>query len=161
MRARSRYTSITVTAASVMAGLIVNQVGFDIDGVALRSAAAVVVAPAAAQTNFSHKTEETAIELNPGQAVEAKVGMRKGTRVDYTWSTAGGSVFFDKHGEREEGEKSYAWGRNATGGSGVLEAAFDGSHGWLWRNDGKTPVRITVRTTGEFNFLLTSPAIKR
>lgn len=111
--------------------------------------------------DFSRKTEQASVELKPGYSVEAKVGMRKGTRVDYTWSVSGGSVFFDKHGEREEGERSYATGRASTGASGVLEAAFDGSHGWMWRNTSRDAVRITVRTTGEFNFLLTSPATNR
>ncbi|UGV26953.1 hypothetical protein E0H22_15420 [Rhodopseudomonas boonkerdii] len=134
---------------------------FIVIAAALMSATAIAIPPVAAQFDFSRKTEQAAVELKPGYSVEAKVGMRKGTRVDYIWNVSGGSVFFDKHGEREEGERSYATGRGSTGASGVLEAAFDGSHGWMWRNTSRESVRITVRTTGEFNFLLTSPATNR
>lgn len=118
---------------------------------------AALVTPLGAQADFSHKTERAVVRIPPGRTVEAKVGMPKGNRIEYAWSVTGGTVFFDKHGEFDEWEKSYAWGRASSGESGILEAGFDGSHGWLWRNNGKEPVEIAVKVTGEFNFLLTSP----
>ena len=30
--------------------------------------------------------------------------------------------------------------------NGVLEAAFDGNHGWYWRNRDTNDVTVTVRT---------------
>jgi len=32
----------------------------------------------------------------------------------------------------------------------VLEAAFDGNHGWFWRNRGQADVTITLRTNGDY-----------
>ena len=29
-------------------------------------------------------------------------------------------------------------------------AAFDGSHGWFWRNRGKADVTVTLRTDGDY-----------
>ena len=33
---------------------------------------------------------------------------------------------------------------------GVLEAAFDGRHGWFWRNRIKGAVTVTLRTDGDY-----------
>ena len=41
-------------------------------------------------------------------------------------------------------------GRGVASDDGVLEAAFNGSHGWFWRNRGDAPVTITLRTAGDY-----------
>ncbi len=43
---------------------------------------------------------------------------------------------------------SYEKGRGVEKDDGVLAAAFDGNHGWFWRNRGKKDVTITLRTEG-------------
>lgn len=162
LRARASSTMLAGVLALIAAGTAASYL--DPGGAAQKIMAGLAdsaISRAAAQVKFPHKTQQASVDLKPGYSIEAKVGMTQGTRVEYTWSVTGGTVFFDKHGEREEGERSYEWGRGSTGASGVLEAAFDGSHGWLWRNSGRETVRITVQTTGEFNYLLTSPAINR
>jgi hypothetical protein len=35
----------------------------------------------------------------------------------------------------------------------VLVAAFDGRHGWFWRNRGRQPVTVTLRTSGDYRDL--------
>jgi hypothetical protein len=32
----------------------------------------------------------------------------------------------------------------------VLEAAFDGKHGWFWRNRTDKPVTVTLHTEGDY-----------
>ena len=44
----------------------------------------------------------------------------------------------------------YGKGRESTGEQGELVAAFDGSHGWFWRNRSGAPVTITLRTEGAY-----------
>ena len=34
---------------------------------------------------------------------------------------------------------------------GSIHAAFDGKHGWFWRNRSGAPVTITLRTRGEYS----------
>jgi hypothetical protein len=49
-------------------------------------------------------------------------------------------VNFDTHGEPYDAPNkthSYEKGRGAASDEGVLEAAFDGNHGWFWRNRGE------------------------
>jgi hypothetical protein len=62
-------------------------------------------------------------------------------------------VNFDTHGEPHNAPNdtlSYEKGRGVAGDEGVLEAAFDGNHGWFWRNRGKEPVTIHLRTSGDY-----------
>ena len=38
--------------------------------------------------------------------------------------------------------------------TGELVAAFDGSHGWFWRNRTTIPVTITLKTKGEYTEII-------
>jgi hypothetical protein len=110
---------------------------------------AAPVAPAAAG-----KTDEVAVTLKPGQAAEIKVETRKGARIKYRWTANGGRVNFDTHGDPYNAPRSfyhgYGKGRGAEADEGVLEAAFDGFHGWFWRNRTKDTVTVTLRVEGDY-----------
>ncbi len=99
----------------------------------------------------------TTFTLKPGQAAEIKLVMRKGAVVNYQWSAEGGPVNFDAHGDPFDAPKNfyhgYGKGRNQTGDSGVLQAAFDGKHGWFWRNRSGGSVTITLKTGGDYEKL--------
>jgi hypothetical protein len=96
---------------------------------------------------------EIKLILMPGQDTEVKLEMLKGSRVDYHWSTNGGELFYDTHGEPYKGPKNffhrYEKGR-ALEGKGVLEAAFDGHHGWYWKNTSKKLLEITLKAKGGY-----------
>jgi hypothetical protein len=44
----------------------------------------------------------------------------------------------------------YKKGREVASDSGTLTAAYDGSHGWFWRNRGSRDVTITLKTNGAY-----------
>ena len=115
--------------------------------------AQAATAPAA----ISQKTDEATYTLKPGEYIEAKLGMKKGGKVKFKWTVADGTVNYDMHGEAGQNSKSYEKGRNSSGNEGVLEAAFDGSHGWFWRNRGKSPVKVTLQVTGPFDVVTVTP----
>ena len=110
------------------------------------SAAAKAIAPAPQHT--------TTVTLKNGQAAEIKLAMRKDASVRYEWSTAGVPVNYDTHGDPVGAPKDfyhgYGKGRNKTGDSGTLQAAFDGKHGWYWRNRSGAEVTITLKTSGDY-----------
>lgn len=106
-----------------------------------------------ASAAIAQKTEEATYTLKPGEYIEAKLGMKKGGKVKFKWSVADGAVNYDMHGEAGQTSKSYAKGRGSAGEEGVLEAAFDGSHGWFWRNRGKAPVKVTLRVDGPYDLI--------
>ncbi|MBW3569617.1 MAG: transmembrane anchor protein [Gemmatimonadetes bacterium] len=113
--------------------------------------AAPVAAAPAADSGSSHVTE---IALAPGQGREIKLAMREGARVSFEWTVAGGVVNFDTHADRPGTPyHGYEKGQAQQSQSGELVAAFDGMHGWFWRNRGRAPVTVTLRTRGDYQEL--------
>ncbi|HEX8570645.1 MAG TPA: transmembrane anchor protein [Caulobacteraceae bacterium] len=101
--------------------------------------------PGAAQTH------ETSITLAPDEAAEVKLVMRQGARAEYSWASSGGRVNFDVHGDGA-GIKYHGYGKGSdVRAQGVLVAAFDGNHGWFWRNRSGAPVTITLKTSGAYS----------
>lgn len=45
----------------------------------------------------------------------------------------------------------YGKGRIETTKTGTLQAAFDGKHGWFWRNRSGAEVTFTLKTNGEYD----------
>ena len=90
------------------------------------------------------------ITLKPGEGTEVKLAMLKGAKVKFNWTVEGGVVNFDMHGDGGGNEISYEKGRAVPAGEGVLEASFDGNHGWFWRNRGKADVIVTLKADGEY-----------
>ena len=105
------------------------------------------------------KTDEVTVSLKPGQAAEVKLDMRKGAKVTYEWTARGGVVNVDAHGDPVNPPAGfyhgYGKGRQVSKDSGVLQAAFDGKHGWYWRNRSNSAVTVTLNTNGQYT------AIKR
>lgn len=110
--------------------------------------AAVAPAPAAA------RQDTVTVTLKPGQGAEVKLTMNKDHRVRYEWASAGGPVNFDTHGDPYDAPKDfyhgYGKGRNELGSKGELVAAFDGKHGWFWRNRTGSEVTVTLKTEGDY-----------
>lgn len=114
------------------------------------SRAEPVATPAPPATN-SHVTE---IVLRPNEGKEIKLDMRKDARVMYSWSTDRGVVNYDTHADAP-GIKyhGYAKGSARQSDQGALVAAFDGAHGWFWRNRGSETVTVTLKTEGDYQAL--------
>lgn len=128
---------------------------------ALASAAA---SPAPAPTATAQDTADSAVNsheisitLRPNEGKEIKLAMREGARVNYSWTTDGGVVNYDAHGDPIGAPREFYHGYGKATGvasdEGVLEAAFDGLHGWFWRNRGSETVTVTLRTNGDYQEL--------
>lgn len=118
---------------------------------------AAPVAPAAAppaEQAPAGQQHTMTVTLKPGQAAEIKLAMRKDARALYEWTTVGGAVNYDTHGDPVGAPKNYyhgyGKGKNETSQAGELQAAFDGSHGWFWRNRSQQEVTITLTTSGDY-----------
>lgn len=97
------------------------------------------------------RSDEISVTLRPGEGAEVKLTMQEGARARFEWSVTGGVVNFDLHGDGRGNSTSYEQGRGVPGDSGELEAAFDGNHGWFWRNRGAADVTIVLRTVGDYS----------
>jgi hypothetical protein len=90
--------------------------------------------------SLSHQTEVT---LAPDEGAEVKVVMSQGKKMQYSWSTDSGKANFDVHADSQElGIDYHPYSKGAE--------AFDGSHGWFWRNRTSNPIVITLKTQGEY-----------
>jgi hypothetical protein len=108
----------------------------------------------APETIAATKSDEMKVTLKPGEATEVKLRMVKGAKVTYSWRTDGGLVNHDTHGDPLNGPKDayygYSKAKQVSGDTGELTAAFDGNHGWFWRNRSDNDVTITLKTTGTY-----------
>ena len=109
---------------------------------------------AAAGVAAATRSDTMKVTLALGQGAEIKATMAKGTRVNFNWSVEGGRVNFDTHADAPGiAYHGYGKGTGTAGESGELVAAFDGKHGWFWRNRSDGPVTITLRTDGAYSDL--------
>ena len=79
--------------------------------------------------------------------------MQQDAAVAYEW-TADAPVNVDMHGEPANAAKgpshSYSKDRQIPKKAGTLVAAFDGTHGWFWRNRTEKNVTLTVKAAGAY-----------
>lgn len=119
------------------------------------TSAPAAATPSAAESS-ADRSDEMQVELAPREGAEIKVTADKDTAITYAWSVAGGNVNYDTHADAPGiSYHGYGKGRESAGEQGVLVAAFDGKHGWFWRNRTNAPVTVTLKTKGEYT------AIKR
>ena len=99
--------------------------------------------------------ESISIELKPDQATEVKLTMPQSASVNFDWKAVGGGLNYDTHGDPVNAPKGfyhgYGKGKNEITQQGVLKAAFDGKHGWFWRNRTENPVTVTLLVEGQFS----------
>lgn len=117
---------------------------------AVAPAATTPVMPAAPAAP-GQRSDQTVITLAPDQGAEIKLVMAQGGVVNFTWTSSGGAINYDTHADRP-GTPYHAYGKGSEQRvEGELVAAFDGSHGWFWRNRTGEPVTITLRTEGAYS----------
>ena len=112
-----------------------------------------VAAPSATPTpSAAIRTDEMRVTLAPNEGTEIKVTLAKGKKVEYSWISDGGRVNFDVHGDSEALNIDYhGYGKGSEQQkTGVIEAAFDGNHGWFWRNRTPKTLTVTLKTSGEY-----------
>ncbi len=108
------------------------------------------------QSESPFQNGEMSLVLQANEGAEIKALMRAGDAFVFSWSTDGGPVNFDMHGEKPNaGDEfsSYWKDRAKTSGHGSFTAPFDGSHGWYWKNKGTQPVTVTVKLSGYYEKL--------
>ncbi|WP_348827820.1 hypothetical protein [Halomonas sp. RT37] len=112
------------------------------------------------QEQPSKSTEETAswrdvvsFTLTPGEGTEYKLTMEEGAVATFAWSSSGGPINFDTHGDGNGNSISYEKGRGVPEDEGELEAAFTGNHGWFFRNRNDNDVTVELRIDGNYGEL--------
>jgi hypothetical protein len=94
--------------------------------------------------------DEVSYSLAPGEGIEVKLVMQEGQTARFEWTANGSVVNYDTHGDGNGQKVSYEQGRGVPEQAGELTAAFNGNHGWFWRNRTNAPVTVTLRTAGDY-----------
>ena len=106
-----------------------------------------------------YRSARIAINMQPGEELEYKALLAAGEPLLYSWSVAGGPVYFEFHGEPTEGEwpedyyRSYQIEEQSTAEHGSFVAPFTGNHGWYWKNLSAEPATITLEASGYYSKL--------
>jgi hypothetical protein len=112
---------------------------------------------AAPGADLGGNLEMAELVLQPDEAGAIELTMSEGGSVRYEWWTVGGAVSWDAHGEPSDPPAGfyhgYGKGQESESDDGVLTAAFDGLHGWLWTNGTDQVVTVTLRVEGDFKDL--------
>lgn len=85
--------------------------------------------------------------------IEYKIILTKGALLQYSWKTDGAELFFDFHGEPKGDTTGYfkSYEKSTMSiSTGSLTAPFEGTHGWYWKNNTPSPVRILLEVNGTY-----------
>ena len=120
------------------------------------SPAASAPGEAVIQQPTPYQSGEMTLTLQANEGAEIKALMKTGEAFVFSWTSTGGPVNFDMHGEKPNDGDNFTtfWkDRVKAEGHGSFIAPFDGSHGWYWKNKGSEPVTVTVKLSGYFEKL--------
>jgi len=97
--------------------------------------------------------DEVRVVLTPGEGTEFKLTMQEGAVARFAWVSEGGPLNFDTHGDGGGQSISYEKGRDVLEDEGELKAAFNGNHGWFFRNRNDDDITLVLRTDGDYGEL--------
>lgn len=100
------------------------------------------------------RSDTTVVTVPPNRGIEIKLVMDSGAQATYVWRTDRGVVNSELHGDSLNAPAndyiSYRKRLAVPADSGEFTAAFDGFHGWFWRNRTAEAVTITLQTRGAY-----------
>lgn len=145
-----RMGEIKVSLAEEAAG---DRVRIEVDRATVDEEPDASAETTAASPAVELRFDEMTITLEPDQGKEIKLTMTKGAEVDFIWFTDGGRANFDAHADSKALEISYHNYEKGSSerGEGVLKAAFDGNHGWFWRNRTSETMKVTLQVKGVYS----------
>ncbi|ROQ43375.1 hypothetical protein EDB94_2831 [Marinobacter sp. 3-2] len=97
--------------------------------------------------------DEVRVVLAPGEGTEFKLTMKEDAVARFSWTSEGGPMNFDTHGDGSGQSISYEKGRGVPEDKGELVAAFTGNHGWFFRNRNDNDITLVLRTGGDYGEL--------
>lgn len=106
--------------------------------------------PAIAESTGEPQSNTMSVILAPGESTEVKLTMLKDNAVEFSWTSDAGDAFYDLHGDSKEINYHVYEKGTESAMQGTLTAAFDGNHGWYWKNRSQSPITITITATGEY-----------
>jgi hypothetical protein len=101
------------------------------------------------QSNYISQMGEIKISFNPNEGRELKVTMLKDDKINYSWRTDGGEIYFAAHTDSGQ-PHDYAEGTKSSD-KGTLIAFCDGRHGWWFKNRTSKAITLTLNIDGNYS----------
>ncbi len=98
----------------------------------------------------NRRTDTVQIVIPARTGIEYKVGASESAKIEYVWD-ATAPLYYDLHSADSTNRESSIEQGVASARTGGLDAPFAGRHGWYWRNDGGTPVTVTLELRGAYH----------
>ena len=107
--------------------------------------------------NIKKRLDEVTVTVPANRGIEYKLFLEQHDSFKYEWKTLNGeAIYFDLHGEPAGDTtgffESYSIA-TATEMEGTTTVPFAGSHGWYWKNTSNEPIRISLKTSGNYEVI--------
>lgn len=107
------------------------------------------------QQSSSGEQDSVILTVPAGKGIEYKLNMRKFQKATYEWTTDGGALYVDLHGEPKGDTTGYFESytiatATANEMKGSFTVPFDGSHGWYWKNNSGKDINIQLIFSGDY-----------
>jgi hypothetical protein len=104
---------------------------------------------------LSHQNKKDSVVLNvpAGKGIEYKLAMKKHSKSIYEWTTGGGELYVDLHGEPKGDTTGYFESyviATVTEMKGSFTTPYEGSHGWYWKNESDNDIKVQLTFSGEY-----------
>lgn len=102
------------------------------------------------------KTLTKQITIEGYEGIELKAIMEKGDGFTFQWSSQGGPLYVDMHGEyltNLDEFESYFKEQSLDRNQGTFVAPFAGTHGWYWQNMQEDAITVTLSISGFYSEL--------
>ena len=159
---KASISAIAVAAVLLVTVVLPAEYGIDPTGVGETLGLTALAAPSTvtsvinAPTDGKTRKDTVSLTIPAGGEMEYKLAIAQYGKLQYQWRTDGGELAYDFHGEPKGDTTGYFESYALSVGkeiSGSLTAPFEGSHGWYWKNNGTTPVTITLTVAGIYEII--------
>ena len=157
-RSLQKATIISFVVAIIVLVLFILPAEYNLDPTGIGEKLGLTVFNQAAKSApalLSKKGQQDSVILNvpAGKGIEYKLAMKKYNKATYEWTTDGGELYVDLHGEPTGDTSGYFESYTIASVNemkGSFTAPFDGSHGWYWKNKSDSDIQVQVIFNGEY-----------
>ncbi|PCJ46274.1 MAG: hypothetical protein COA74_13985 [Gammaproteobacteria bacterium] len=114
------------------------------------------IKPPINEQSSGYQENQITLIVLPGKGVEYKFTLQKYGNLRYEWSTNGGSLYFDFHGEPKGDTTGYFESYTIATThemKGSMTVPFEGVHGWYWENTSDKEITVTLKTQGNYELI--------
>lgn len=153
-----KATLLSVIVAGITLVLFILPAEYNIDPTGVGAKLGLTVfneegGKAAATVSSDGEQDSVILTVPAGKGIEYKLDMNKFQKATYEWTTDGGQLFVDLHGEPKGDTTGYFESftiatTNEMKGSFIVP--FDGSHGWYWKNNTDKDINVQLIFSGDY-----------